>query len=64
MGQQRARSLRRIEARIPFEMLGFVCDNGSEFLNTAVENHLLGQGRRPEWTRSRAYKKNYQAHVE
>ena len=45
-------------------MLGFDCDNGSEFLNTAVENHLLGQGRPPKWTRSRAYKKNDQAHVE
>ena len=56
--------LRRIEARMPFEMLGFDCDNGSEFLNTAVENHLLGQGRPPKWTRSRAYKKNDQAHVE
>jgi hypothetical protein len=56
--------LRRIEARMPFEMLGFDCDNGSEFLNTAVENHLLGQGHPPKWTRSRAYKKNDQAHVE
>lgn len=36
----------------------------NQFLNTVVENHLLGQGRPPKWTRSRAYKKNDQAHVE
>ena len=63
-GREVCVGLRRIKARIPFEMLGFDCDNGSEFLNAAVENHLLGQGRPPEWTRSRAYKKNDQAHVE
>jgi hypothetical protein len=63
-GREVCVGLRRIEARLPFEMLGFDCDNGSEFLNTVVENHLLGQGRPPKWTRSRAYKKNDQAHVE
>ena len=63
-GREVCVGLRRIEARQPFGMLGFDCDNGSEFLNTVVENHLLGQGRPPTWTRSRAYKKNDQAHVE
>jgi len=63
-GREVCVGLRRIQARMPFEMLGFDCDNGSEFLNTAVENHLLGQDRPPKWTRSRAYKKNDQAHVE
>jgi hypothetical protein len=63
-GREVCVGLRRIEARLPFEMLGFDCDNGSEFLNTAVENHLLDKGRPPQWTRSRAYKKNDQAHVE
>jgi hypothetical protein len=63
-GREVCVGLRRIEARLPFEMLGFDCDNGSEFLNSVVENHLLGQGRPPKWTRSRAYKKNDQAHVE
>ena len=56
--------LRRIEARMPFEMLGFDCDNGSEFLNTTLERHLRNQARPASWTRSRAYKKNDQAHVE
>lgn len=56
--------LERIENRMPFTMLGFDCDNGSEFLNEILEAYLLGGGRCVEWTRSRAYKKNDQAHVE
>ena len=45
-------------------MLGFDCDNGSEFLNTVIESYLLGKTRNIKWTRSRPYKKNDQAHVE
>jgi len=56
--------LERIEKRLPFPMLGFDCDNGSEFLNEIVEAYLLRRKRSVEWTRSRAYKKNDQAHVE
>ena len=56
--------MRRIEGRLPFEMLGFDCDNGSEFLNTVLEAYLRNRERPPNWTRSRAYKKNDQAHVE
>ena len=56
--------LERIEKRLPFPMLGFDCDNGSEFLNVVVEAYLLRCNRSVEWTRSRAYKKNDQAHVE
>jgi hypothetical protein len=56
--------LRRIEQRMPFEMLGFDCDNGSEFLNTTLESYLLSKTRKVKWTRSRPYKKNDQAHVE
>jgi len=57
-------ALRGIEGRMPFIMEGFDCDNGSEFLNEALEKYLLERHRRVEWTRSRAYKKNDQAHVE
>ena len=56
--------LERIEKRLPFPMLGFDCDNGSEFLYAVVEAYLLRRKRNVEWTRSRAYKKNDQAHVE
>jgi len=44
-------------------MLGFDCDNGSEFLNEVVEAYLLRRKRSVGWTRSRAYKKNDQAHA-
>lgn len=54
----------RIEKRLPFPMLGFDCDNGSEFLNEILEAYLLKRKRSIVWTRSRAYKKNDQAHVE
>lgn len=62
-GEVRA-GLERIEKRMPFPMLGFDCDNGSEFLNEVMEAYLLRRQRSIEWTRSRAYKKNDQAHVE
>ena len=53
-----------IEKRMPFELLGFDCDNGSEFLNTVLEQYLLTRASPVKWTRSRPYKKNDQAHVE
>ncbi len=56
--------LERIERRMPFELLGLDCDNGSEFLNEILEAYLLKRSRAVDWTRSRAYKKNDQAHVE
>lgn len=56
--------LRKIEARMPMELLGFDCDNGSEFLNETLEKYLLSETRKVKWTRSRPYKKNDQAHVE
>jgi len=56
--------LERIEKRMPISMLGFDCDNGSEVLNEILEAYLLKRKRSVVWTRSRAYKKNDQAHVE
>ena len=56
--------LEKIEKRMPFELLGFDSDNGSEFLNTVLEDYLLTRERAIKWTRSRPYKKNDQAHVE
>lgn len=54
----------QMEKALPFKLLGFDCDNGSEFLN----HHLWAYLREREWpvefTRSRPYKKNDQAHVE
>lgn len=55
-----------IETHLPFELLGFDCDNGSEFLNHHLVRYFT---ERPEhekvqFTRSRPYKKNDNAHVE
>jgi hypothetical protein len=52
----------QIEASLPFALLGFDSDNGSEFLNNALRDHFLG--RKVGFTRSRPYHKNDNAHVE
>lgn len=59
-------SVKAIEQRLPYDLLGFDCDNGSEFLNEQLESYLLNKKRKRsiKWTRSRPYKKNDQAHVE
>ena len=55
---------RDTEQSLPFALLGFDSDNGSEFLNYALWEHL-DQRRRPvDFTRSRPYHKNDNAHVE
>jgi hypothetical protein len=63
-GGEVRQGIQRIESRMPFELLGFDCDNGSEFLNETLEKYLLTRDRPIKWTRSRPYKKNDQAHVE
>jgi hypothetical protein len=60
-----AEAFREIEKRLPFEILGIDCDNGSEFLNEEVIRYCYDErSRKIEFTRSRAYKKNDNAHVE
>ncbi len=56
--------LKMIQKRMPFHLLGFDTDNGSEFLNEVLERYLLSGNQHVHWTRSRPYKKNDQAHVE
>lgn len=63
-GGEVCQGLKTIENRMPMEILGFDCDNGSEFLNTTLESYLRSKTRKIKWTRSRPYKKNDQAHVE
>ena len=52
----------KMEKRFPFRTLGIDSDNGSEFINW----HFLRLAKRKQitFTRSRAYRKNDQAHVE
>lgn len=56
--------LRMMEEELVFELLGFDCDNGSEFLNHHLWSYLRDREQPVEFTRSRPYRKNDQAHVE
>jgi Integrase core domain len=57
--------LRNIENQAPFALKSFHADNGSEFLNWPLYQHLTGrQWCQVPFTRSRAYRKNDNAHVE
>jgi len=55
-------AIQSIEEQLPFAIKGFDSDNGSEFLN----HHLLHYftDKKVQFTRSRPYKKNDNAHVE
>ena len=58
------KGLINIENRLPFELLGFDCDNGSEFLNWHIQKHYLKRIKPVRFTRSRPYFKNDNAHIE
>jgi hypothetical protein len=53
-----------IERNLPFELRGFDCDNGSEFINHSLFRFLNERQKPVLFTRSRPYKKNDNAHVE
>jgi len=57
-------ALVNIENRLPFPLLGFDCDNGSEFLNWHIVKHYKNRKNPVQFTRSRAYYKNDNAHIE
>lgn len=52
------------EQNLPFPLLGFDSDNGGEFINYGLRAFLCERDRPVYFTRSRAYKKNDNAHVE
>jgi hypothetical protein len=57
--------IRNIEERIAFPILGFDCDNGSEFLNHHLVRYFTDRPKAPvQFTRSRPYRKNDNAFVE
>ena len=56
--------LKELEAVVPFKMTSFHSDNGSEFLNWPLHEYLTGRPLKVPWTRSRAYRKNDNAHCE
>jgi len=53
-----------IEASLPFPLRGFDCDNGSEFLNWHLVRHFQDRRSPVQVTRSRAYHKDDNAHIE
>jgi len=56
--------LKALEKTVPYAMKDFHTDNGGEFLNWALHKHLTGRDVKLPWTRSRAYRKNDNAHCE
>ncbi len=56
--------VREVEGQLPFALLGFDVDNGSEFLTWHLWRYCLKRPVPVDLRRSRPYKKNDQAHVE
>ena len=56
--------IKNIQTKLPFELKGFDCDNGSEFLNYHLLRYFTEHKPKIKFTRSRPYKKNDNAHVE
>jgi hypothetical protein len=60
-------SIKDIEADLPYELYAFNSDNGSEFLNHHLIQYFSSDERQKQkvrFSRSRAYKKNDNCHVE
>ena len=56
--------IKEIEKALPFQLQGFDCDNGSEFLNWYLLRYFQGQKQPVQFTRSRPCHSNDNAHVE
>lgn len=56
--------IRHIEKSLPFPLLGFDSDNGSEFLNHHLFRHFTKRKEPIQFTRSRTYHNEDNAHVE
>ena len=56
--------IRAIQKALPFPIRGFDCDNGSEFLNWHLLRYFADHKQPVQFTRSRPYHSNDNAHVE
>ncbi len=56
--------IKDVEQLLPFPLLGFDCDNGSEFLNYHLMRHFAERKTPVAFTRSRSYHKDDNAHIE
>ncbi len=57
-------ALKDMEERIPFPVLGFDADNGGEFINHHLMRHFADRIKPVQFTRSRPYHSDDNAHVE
>jgi hypothetical protein len=55
---------KEVEQRLPFALLGFDSDNGGEFLNHHLWSYMRDRKEAVEFTRSRPYHSDDNAHVE
>jgi hypothetical protein len=58
------KQIKDIEQVLPFDLKGFDCDNGGEFLNHHLLRHFTDRKQPIQFTRSRAYKKDDNSHIE
>ena len=56
--------IHQVEQVLPFPLLGFDSDNGGEFLNYHLFRHFTERRKPVAFTRSRAYHKDDNAHIE
>lgn len=56
--------IKDVEIALPFPLLGFDSDNGSEFLNYHLFRYFTQKKKPVQFTRSRPYHKNDNAHIE
>lgn len=56
--------IKNVEKYLPFPLLGFDSDNGSEFLNHHLLRHFTQKKQPVQFTRSRPYHKDDNAHIE
>ncbi len=57
-------AIKNIRTMLPFKVLGFDCDNGGELLNYMLLEYFTNKKQPVQYTRSREYKKNDNAHIE
>lgn len=56
--------IKDVQNMLPFPLQGFDCDNGGEFINHHLIRHFASKIRPVQFTRSRPYRKDDNAHVE
>jgi len=58
------KQIKNVQKMLPFPLRGFDCDNGGEFINHHLIRHFADKVRPVQFTRSRSYRKDDNAHIE